>query len=208
MKITLLIDPGTEATFKSFLTPEMGITDDFMIRPSPFIDRNYVVSEDTLKFRTKDVNMWINEEIYLKQLNEMDPKPEKVLRMLKEENDKVYKGEIRREGLRFDVVLLSLGYCDIEIGSIKYLEEKIYMEDNFKIIGRKVHIKKEEDYSERDRKISYTGRDVDNPNICVKLIMRVHRVRKRTFTFDDSFIRILSQKELTEGVIDSNLNSI
>ena len=62
---------------------ESGIIRSSVISPKPLIDRDYIISENVFEFNMRNMTIDINKKCYLEQLEQMDPKPDKLLKILK-----------------------------------------------------------------------------------------------------------------------------
>ena len=130
------------------------------------------------------------------------------MKILKEENEKGYGNEIRWYGLKEGVLLFSFGYCNIKIDNIKYLEEVLYSDyGESRNENRNIYINKENEFDERDHIITFTGRDMRYSSVEVELNIRFPKNRRQLFTFDDSWLKLLSQEEKRNGKI-LDLNTI
>ena len=157
----------------------------------------------------KYMTIEMNKRSYLEQLEKMVPKPDKLLKILKEENEKGTGHEIRWYGLKeWGVELFSFEYCNIKIDSIKYLEEVLYFDHGeSRKKSKKIYINKENEFDERDHIINFTGRDMRNSRLEVELNIRFPKNRKQLFTFDDLYLKMLSPEEKRNSEI-KNLNTI
>ena len=105
-------------------------------------------------------------------------------------------------------MLFSFGYCNIKIDNIKYLEEVLYSDyGESRNENRNIYINKENEFDERDHIITFTGRDMRYSSVEVELNIRFPKNRRQLFTFDDSWLKLLSQEEKRNGKI-LDLNTI